>query len=1103
MRVRVLGPLELHGRDEWQRLSAAKQRTLLATLVINASRPVSVERLIEELWPDGPVGSSVNQIHGYVWRLRAALDDSDGRILRTQSPGYELDLGTDDLDATRFESLAQDGTQALHAGDPARAQALLAEGLALWRGPAYADVAPTAAIRAEADRLNEQRLSVLESRIDADLALAHHAELVPELQALVEAEPFRERLWSLLMLALYRCGRQADALAAYRDLRARLDEELGVEPSRFVQELHQQVLTGELDLDHPVGEVPPPAPRPPLPRQLPADIADFTGRSDYLRRLDALAPDSPGSPGAVTIVTVSGSGGVGKTTLAVHWAHLIADRFPDGQLYVNLRGHAPTPPREPADVLQQFLRALGLGPDRIPPDVEEAAALYRSQLADKQMLVILDNAATASQVRPLLPGSPGCLVLITSRDQLTGLVALDAARRVDLDRLTPEESSGLLARILGAERIGSEPESVARLADLCGHLPLALRIVAANLAADPHTTIASQVEALEVGDRLQAIRVDGDTENSLAATLDLSYDRLDDATRSLFRLASLVPGSDFTTAAAAAVADLPTGAAEEGLRRLVSCHLVERRGRGRYAFHDLLRLYGARRAQEEDDPAERDAAVRRLLSWHLATIDNAVTLAFPHAYRLPIKTAPENGGPGAGTTDAGTTGAGSTDAGATGAGSTFDGAGSAGAWLEAERANLLPMVACAAERAADPPAWMFTDALRAFFFFHRPAEWVSVAALGLSAAGAADDPTGMAAGEVGLAQAYRCTSNYDTAHEHGARALDLCRQIGWREGESLALNELAGVRFEQGGLQSGVELLEQAIAIDRAVGNRESQAVHQMNVGMAYWHLGMLQLAAERLENTLALARETGAPQRTAVVLSNLAEIYRWQGRLQDALDLLGQALALHDEIRYPSAQLAAYANLANVCGDLGDHDQAMAHATRVAQLAGELGNRRLEGYSLVLFAEAELRRGRNDEAVRHGRQAVRILSDGRHQLELIDGLLALGMGQLLLGSVDDARKTARTALATAEDQGARAYVGVATTLLARVHLHDDDLETACTLARDALAVHRETSHRPGEARTLQLLGQVAERTGDTERAADHARRAAAICAETELVLPA
>ncbi len=597
--------------------------------------------------------------------------------------------------------------------------------------------------------------------------------------------------------------------------------------------------------------------------------------------------------------------------------------------------------------------------------------------------------------------------------------------------------------------------------------------------ADPHATIASQVDALVVGDRLQAIRVDGDTENSLAATLDLSYDRLDGTTRRLFRLASLIPGADFTADAAAAVVGAALEEADLGLRRLVSCHLLERRGRARYAFHDLLRLYAGRRAQDEDDPADRDEAVRRLLHWYLATIDHAVTLAFPHAYRLATPLDRDI------------------------AGSTFADRSSAGAWLEAERANLLPMVACAAERAKDPPAWIFTDALRAFYFFYRPADWVAAATLGLTAASSAGDATGMAAGEVGLAQAFRCTSDYDSAHEHGARALDLCRQVGWREGESLALNELAGVRFEQGGLQSGVELLERAIAIDRTLGNRESQAVHQMNVGMAYWHLGMLPLAAERLEDTLALARETGAPQRTAVVLSNLAEIYRWQGRLREAQDLLDQALALHCEIRYPSARLAAYANLANVCGDLGHHEQAISHATQVAQLAEELGNRRLEGYSLVLFAEAELRLGRNQDAVRHGRQAVQIFSEGRHQLELIDGLLALGTGQLRLGDLDGSRDTARSALATAQDQGARAYIGVATTLLARVHLYGDDLDTAGSLARDALAVHRETAHRPGEARTLHLLGQVAERVGDAGAATEYEQQASAICAETGLVLSA
>jgi tetratricopeptide (TPR) repeat protein len=552
--------------------------------------------------------------------------------------------------------------------------------------------------------------------------------------------------------------------------------------------------------------------------------------------------------------------------------------------------------------------------------------------------------------------------------------------------------------------------------------------------------------------------------------------------RALFCALSLLPGPDFGVDAAAALIGSMPAETRRLLARLSSGHLLERTSGGRFAFHDLLRLYAARRSQLEDDPASRDAATRRMLRWYLATAHEAVLLVLPATCRIPVEIAPALPGP------------------------PFTDADEAMAWVEAERASLVPVVRLAAERPADrrdPPAWLFVDVLRGFYFFSRhTADWLAASQLGLAAAVESAEPLGEAAAEVSLAQAYRCVSAYSAAQDHADRAIELCRQVGWREGESTALNELAGVRFEQGGLRDGIDLLERAIALDRAIGHRELEAIHQMNVAMAYWHLGVLPLAAERLERILDVAAGTGdggSPQRRALVLSNLTEVYWWQGRLAAAEERLTQALAIHAEIRYPAGLLAAHAVLTGLCGDLGRPAEAISHAETVVGLAKDVGSRRMEGHSFTLLADAERRLGHVADAVGHAQQAVRIHTEGASPLELVDGLLVLGAGQLRLGESAAALDAAEQALRIAQEQGARAYEGKATTLLAAIQHRRGDLAAADQLARAALAIHTETGHRPGAARTLRLLADLAEQSGRRDDAAAYRRDAHAIVAETGL----
>jgi len=491
-RFGILGPLEVLANGRPVALGGPQQRGLLAVLLLDANQVVSSERLVSDLWGDAPPATARSLLHGCVAGLRRVLPEApDGQRLVTRPPGYRLRIAPGELDVDRFEELAA-STGSGRALEPEAAA--LRAALALWRGPALHDLS-LEACRNAAARLDERRLVVLERRIDVDLRFGNFADLAAELAVLVREHPLRERLWAQLMLALYGAGRQADALAAFRALRAGLVEQLGIEPSALPQQVERSVLAGGDALAGYLREVgrPVPAgsPETPVPAQLPAAVSAFTGRAGELGRLGALLAGTDTASSAV--VVVAGAAGVGKTALAVHWAHAVRDRFTDGQLYVDLRGHSSTVPMTPSEALAGFLTALGVPSERVPADVNQAAGLYRTMLADRRMVVVLDNACAAEQVRPLLPGSPGSVVVVTGRHGLGGLVARDGAGHIALDVLTPADAVALLRRVLGRRRVDAEPEAARELATLCGFLPLALRTAAADLTLHTDQSIADHL----------------------------------------------------------------------------------------------------------------------------------------------------------------------------------------------------------------------------------------------------------------------------------------------------------------------------------------------------------------------------------------------------------------------------------------------------------------------------------------------------------------------------------------------------------------------------------------------------------------------------------
>ena len=928
---------------------------------------------------------------------------------------------------------------------------------------------------AEAARLEERRLAAVEELTEVELALGGHAGLVGELGVLVARHPLRERLRERLMLALYRSGRQAEALEVYQGGRRLLVEELGLEPGPDLQGLQQAILTSDpgLRLDTPPAHRGGAAAAPPspalTPSQLPADVAGFVGRADDLRQLDALLPErGDHAETALGVAVVAGMAGVGKTALAVHWAHQVADQFPDGQLYLDLRGYATTPQLRPIEGLRQLLH--GLGVDQVPADLEEAAGLYRSVTAGRRLLLLFDNAATADQVRSLLPGSPGCLVAVTSRDRLAGLVATHGARRLVLGPLPPEEAQALLGEVVGAERIKAEPEAAAELARACSHLPLALRIAAANLADDPEQPISGQVATLRVGDRLAALEIEGDPDAAVRAAFGASYQRLAAPERQLFRLLGLVPGPHFTASGAAALVGPSAGDTRASLDRLAAAHLVDRYVPGRYRLHDLLRLYAAERAQEID-PGERAAATRRLLELYVLGADEAARLLYPEMLRLP---------------SAG-------DASPLGR-APFTEPAQALEWLDLEAPNLLVAVRHAADHGPRPLAFQLADTLRGYFWLRVPAaSWQDVASAARSAAVAEDDLHAQVATALSLGDLHWNRNRYPEAIEHYTEAVRHSQEAGWSEGEAVALDRLGLAHWRWGQLQPAATYLTRSLAVARRIGSRVGQMSVLGNLGGVLAELGMLQQAADHFTAALALKPESSAG---AGLLDGLGEVSYNRGRLDQALDHLTEALARFREIGYRAGQSDTLRNLAGVHTDAGRYDQAFELAGEALELARQTGSQPIEAGALKALGDTEQRLGRHRAALERYEQARRLAHEARARGQEVDAMVGLATANRHLDRLDQATEQAVQARQLAGEAGYRILEGHAGSALAEIQLACGRPHRAVEHAREALAVHRETGHRLGEARALRVLGHAIRRTEGTDAALPHWHAALAILAD-------
>ena len=936
----ILGPIEVRAAGAVRPIRPGKQRVLLAALLLSANQAVSVDEIAEIFWGLAPPPSARVTIQNYVMRLRQALADTGSSRISTQSRGYQMRVAAGELDVTRFEALLGSARAAVRDSSWGTAAARASAALSLWRGEPLADVDSEALAARDGPRLAELRLQALEIRIDADLHLGRHAEVIVELQRLIRDHPLRERFHGLLMLTLHRDGRQGEALAAYQHVRRLLVDELGTEPGAGLREVHQQVLTVAPALtSRPAPELPqanasnghqetatkPLRPQRRMirvvPRQLPAPVRHFVGRLDEQSALDALLDSVSASPGPV-LAAITGTAGIGKSALALQWAHRAAQRFPDGQLYVNLRGYDPVgPPLEPLSAVRGFLESLGTPADAIPREPHAQAALYRSLLSGRRVLIVLDNVRDGEQARQLLPGAAGAMALITSRDDLTGLAVHEGAARIPLALLGEADARRLLAGHVGADRIARHAETADELVKLCAHLPLALSIIGARAAGHPDLplgTLASQLR--DAQGRLDALCA-GDSTGDLRAILSCSYQYLREPAARMFRLLGLHPGPDISAPAAASLAAVTVTAATWLLNELDRAHLITEHAPGRYTFHDLLRAYAAEQAHLHDSEDDRHAALERMLDHYLHTAHAAALLQEPPRDRLVLNAI----APGVVPEDA------ADDA-------------AAAAWFADEHAVLMGCVALAARSGRVTHSWQLAWTLMTAFSrrgrcndLEIALRWVLNAgrrtndliaqayahrflgrvcgllgvhdeaydqlqdALGLFER--LGDLAGQAAAHIGLAREDERRGQPVLAVEHVTRALELQRAVGYRIGEANGLNNLAWCYVRLGDYARALDSCQQALTLQQAIGFRPGEAGTWDTLGYVHHHLNQYDEAIVCYGHALQFQRQLDDKYEQAGTLNRLGDAYAAAGETPSARRCWYQALEVLEELHHPDAQ--------------------------------------------------------------------------------------------------------------------------------------------------------------------------------------------------------
>lgn len=909
IRFKILGPVEVSLDGTPVTIGATKQRTLLALLLIEANRVVPTDRLVDELWGEHPPPTASGTLKSLVSRLRRLLTPAhetspDSGVLRSKQAGYELVVEPDELDVTVFDRMVQQVHREVAGGSFDEAAVHADAGLALWRGVPLTGIPRTSRIFAEATRLEEARLTLLEQRAHIRLHFGEYGQIIAGHGGLLAEQPMRERLWLQLMLALYHSGRQADALTAYRDARESLISELGIEPGYELQQLHQQILNDNV----PVPARSPAAPTLTRvmirPSQLPPDTSDFTGRVEELAQVHALLePD--GSRSAIPIVAISGMAGVGKTTFALNAAHQLLENFSDGQLYIDLRGEE-SEPIDPSDALSHFLRSVGIAGEDIPASVQQRMAMFRSALAGRRMLVVLDNAAHEGQVEPLVPGSASCSVFITSRKRLSGPAG---AYHIELGALDTGECLDLLNTVVGKGRVMSEKAAAAALVRLCRNHPLSLRICASRLAARPHLTIAALVAKL-ADSQLTLDELEYRTMN-VRASFNMSYDGLEPLARELFCRLGLLRVADFPAWLAAPLLDIPVAQAEELVELLVEERLLQamgpdRAGRQRYGFHDLIHCYSREIADREILAEQRKAIFERVVGAWQALADRGHEAAYGANFLLNHGTARRWQ-----------------------LGQRYSEGLLAEPWLwwEAERVCLVSVICQAAEEELDEACW------------------------------------DLAVTSTTLFGTYGYLDDWQLTHQ---AALDATHRRSNERGAAICMSHLGGLKIYQRHHDEAASLLATAIRHLTVLGDTRAQAFALIGLGIAERGRGDHETALRRLDEGRALLATDDEPLATAHILLHMGQTYLSTGAFRQAVQHLHDSAAIargagSDLMEGYATHWLGEAHLAN-----SEYQTALAHFTRSTELITPTSDFRTLTLSLRGLARTYLARGDRRHAESH-----------------------------------------------------------------------------------------------------------------------------------------
>jgi DNA-binding SARP family transcriptional activator/tetratricopeptide (TPR) repeat protein len=945
MEFLLLGRLQVVAGGRPVALGGPLRERILAALVLAAGKPVSLTRLVEIAYDD-PRDGLRKQVQNAISELRKLLTDP---VIVRENSSYLLPIRRDQVDAFAFLDRTAQARDLAADGDKVGAARLLRQALALWRGPVL-DGLDCPRLHQDIAGLDDARLTALESCLELELATAGTmGPLTAELRTLTAQHPTRQRLVGLLMRALHHDGNQTGALAVYQELAARLAADAGLDPASELRDLHLAILRDQL-----------PAPAPAttaasVPAQLPLDVHGFTGRTEQLDALDAVALDAD-QPSAVIISAISGTAGVGKTALAVHWAHRVRGRFPDGQLYINLRGYDPGREVTAGEALNRFLTALGVPARDIPSELDDRAARYRTETDGRRLLIVLDNASSVEQVRPLLPGSPTCAVVVTSRDSLGGLVVVHGARRVNLDLLPPGDAHALLHRLIGP-RVAAEPRAAGELAEQCVRLPLALRVA----GEDPSAAVS--------------------------AVFSWSLRRLPADVARTFRLLGLHPGADLDAYSTAALTGSDLAQATRALDLLARAHLLQLTGAGRYGMHDLLRAYAESLAE---DPR---AARGRLFDFYLATAAAAMDLLHPaETHRRPR--VPAVDGPAPAITDAET----------------------ARRWLDAERTNLAAVVAYTAAHGWPAHTVQLSTTLFRHLAGSRPTEALAIHALGRDAARQSGDPGGQAFAEEGLGAANLRLGRGKPAAEHYARALDLHRQVGNLDGEMRMLNSLGILERREGRYGPAAEFFSRVLHLARESGNQVLEADSLGNLGVLQMRQGHYKSAVDMHEQALVLHRLTDDVLGQADCLNDLAMAEVKLDRFGPATEHLEQALVLFRQVGSPSGEAHALDNLGTLLIRSGRPERATEHLQRALALFRELGDREGEAWARNGLGEAARAAGHPATALDHHLAAQFAATETNSAGQRARAHAGLGHAHRALGDLVNARRQYAQALARYRD---------------------------------------------------------------------------------------